>query len=350
MASMTVELLPRLGCANIVVTGLSDVPSPKSVNVSSSLVEVEGILLPLPPTIHLLPQSASSFSSSTSAITFRVKLADSSEVGNTCLLPLPLLVLPRNLSSPQINAKIGQEIIISCRCGNILSKCLTLVRVLPLPSHNWDSGASDWYCCSGRQKKTPELRPQDEDLFYSPYSIVISSHQLASPPSSTSSLLLCSGCNKELGEVEKEKESATLWAHAILISSPSSEPNFVPPIQGISTSEDLFMAMVNLMVSQSPELMPKVVVKSRSVSGLLVWVVDKNLRLLKGSQDKVAEEQTVLKILFKELITEDSHSNSVMVPDDVIESGHKLLEDSTRHFPDSMRSAQGFAMGHILKG
>ena len=88
-------------------------------------------MLPLPPTIHLLPQSASSFSSSTSAITFRVKLADSSEVvginksediasnqfqvGNTCLLPLPLLVLPRNLSSPQINAKIGQDIIIGCR-------------------------------------------------------------------------------------------------------------------------------------------------------------------------------------------------------------------------------------------
>lgn len=349
MAFMTIELLPRLGCANIVVTGLADDPSPKSVNVSSSLVEVEGISFPLPATIRVLPQSASSFSSS-SAITFRVKLADSSEVGNTCLLPLPLLVLPRNLGSPQINAKIGQEIIISCRCGNILSNCLTLVRVLPLPSHNWDSGASEWYCCSGRQKKTPELRPQGGDLFYSPYSIVISSHQLASPPSSTSSLLLCSGCNKELGEVEEERESATLWADAILISSPSLETHSVPPIQGISTSEDLFMAMVNLMVSQSPELMPKVVVKSRSISGLLLWVVDKNLRLLKGSQDKVAEEQTVLKILFKELTMEDGHSSSVMVPKEVVESGYKLLEDSTRHFPGSMRSAQGFSIGHISKG
>ena len=33
------------------------------------------------------------------------------------------------------------------RCGDILSKCLTLARVLPLPSHNWDSGASEWYLC-----------------------------------------------------------------------------------------------------------------------------------------------------------------------------------------------------------
>ena len=190
---------------------------------------------------------------------------------------------------------------------------------------------------------------QDEDLFYSPYSIVISLHQLASSPSSTSSLLLCSGCNKELGEVEKEKESATLWAHVILLSSPSLETSGVPPIQGISTSEDLFIAMVNLVVSQSPELMPKVVVKSRSTPGLLLWVIDKNLSLLKGSQDKVAEEQTVLKILFKELTSEDGHSNSVMVPDDVVESGYKLLEDSTRHFPDGMRSAQGFIVGHISK-
>lgn len=110
------------------------------------------------------------------------------------------------------------------------------------------------------------------------------------------------------------------------------------------------MAMVNLMVSQSPELMPKVVVKSRSISGLLLWVVDKNLRLLKGSQDKVAEEQTVLKILFKELTMEDGHSSSVMVPKEVVESGYKLLEDSTRHFPGSMRSAQGFSIGHISKG
>jgi len=347
---MTVELLPRLGCANIVVTGLTDEPSPKSVSVSSSLVEVEGTSFSLPPNIHLLPQSTSSFSSSSSAITFRVKLADSSEVGNTSLLPLPLLVLPRNLSSPQINARVGQEIIISCRCGNILSKCLTLARVLPLPSHNWDSGASEWYCCSGRQKKTPELRPQGGDLFYSPYSIVISSHQLASPSSSTSSLLLCSGCNKELGDVEREKESATLWAHAILISSPSLETNGVPPIQDISTPEDLFVALVNLMVSQSPELMLKLVVKSRSIPGLLLWVVDKNLRLLKGSKDKVAEEQTVLKILFKQLTTEDSQSNSVMVPDEVMGSGFKLLEGSTLNFPDSMKSAQGFLIGHISKG
>ena len=40
--------------------------------------QVEGIFFPLPPTIRLLPQSASY--SSSSAITFRVKLADSSEV------------------------------------------------------------------------------------------------------------------------------------------------------------------------------------------------------------------------------------------------------------------------------
>ena len=153
-----------------------------------------------------------------------------------------------------------------------------------------------------------------------------------------------------MGEVEEERESATLWADAILISSPSLEAHSVPPIQGISTSEDLFMAMVNLMVSQSPELMPKVVMKSRSISGLLLWVVDKNLRLLKGSQDKVAEEQTVLKILFKELTMEDGHSSSVMVPKEVVESGYKLLVDSTRYFPGSMRSAQGFSIGHISKG
>jgi len=151
--------------------------------------------------------------------------------------------------------------------------------------------------------------------------------------------------------VEREKESATLWAHAILISSPSLETNGVPPIQDISTPEDLFVALVNLMVSQSPELMLKVVVKSRSIPGLLLWVVDKNLRLLKGSKDKVAEEQTVLKILFKQLTTiEDSQSNSVMVPDEVVESGFKLLEGSTQHFPDSMKSAQGFSIGHLSKG
>ena len=193
---------------------------------------------------------------------------------------------------------------------------------------------------------------QGGDLFYSHYSIVISSHQLASLPSSTSSMLLCSECNKELGEVEEKRESATMWADAILLLDPSSlETVGVPPIQGISTSEDLFTAMVNLKVSQSPELMPKIVVKSRLGSGLLLWVVDKNLRLLKGSQDKVAEEQTVLKVLFKELtMEEDGNSNSVFVPKEVVQLGLKLLEDSIRHFPDSMRSAQGFLIGHISKG
>jgi len=75
-----------------------------------------------------------------------------------------------------------------------------------------------------------------------------------------------------LGEVEEKRESATLWADAILISSPSLETSGVPPIQGISTPEDLFMAIVNLMVSQSPELMPKVVVKRRLLRLLSIWM------------------------------------------------------------------------------
>ena len=48
------------------------------------------------------------------------------------------------------------------RCGNILSKCLTLVRVLPLPSHNWDSGASEWYVrlyCYSKLRHIKLFRP-----------------------------------------------------------------------------------------------------------------------------------------------------------------------------------------------
>ena len=149
--------------------------------------------------------------------------------------------------------------------------------------------------------------------------------------------------------MDGEKKSTTLWAHAITFSSPSLEANSIPPIQGISTSEELFMAIVNLMVDQNPELMPKLMLKGRLIPGLLLWVVDRKLKLLKGSQHKVAEEQAVIKILFKELSTEDSQSHPVLVPDEVVESGSKLLEESTKLFPECMRSAQGFSIGYLPK-
>ena len=149
--------------------------------------------------------------------------------------------------------------------------------------------------------------------------------------------------------MDGEKKSTTLWAHAITFSSPSLEENSIPPIQGISTSEELFMAIVNLMVDQSPELMPKLILKGRLIPGLLLWVVDRKLKLLKGSQHKVAGEQPVIKILFKELSTEDGQSPPVLVPDEVVESGSKLLEESTKLFPECMRSAQGFSIGYLPK-
>ena len=123
----------------------------------------------------------------------------------------------------------------------------------------------------------------------------------------------------------------------------------VPPLQDVSSPEDLFLALVNTMVSQNPELMPKVMLKGRQLPGLLLWVVDKNLKLLKGSQDKVAEELTVLKILYKDLPKEDSQSSSFVVPDEVIEAGLQLLQESTNYFLDSMKSTQGFLIGHITK-
>jgi len=350
MASINVELLPRLGCANVVVTGILDL-SPKSVSVRASEVEVGGVVFPLPPNIQLLPLSASSFSLAQSAIAFRVVLGGVNEVGNASLLPLPSPVLPRNLNNPRLNIVVGQDIILSCRCGQGLSKTISLGRVLPLPSHNWDSGASDWYCgCSGRPKKTPDIRPQEGDFLYSTSSIVVSSNHLSRPslPSSAPSLLFCDGCNRELGEVDQDKGSVGLWPHAVFVTHLESTIG-VPPLQDVSSPEDLFLALVNTMVSQNPELMPKVMLKGRHLPGLLLWVVDKNLKLLKGSQDKVAEELTVLKILYKDLPKEDSQSSPVVVPDEVVEAGLKLLEESTNNFLESMKSTQGFLIGYINK-
>ena len=98
----------------------------------------------------------------------------------------------------------------------------------------------------------------------------------------------------------------------------------------------------------SPLLHFQVVVKNRLGDSYLLWAMDKELTLLKGTQGKLALKSTVIKMLIKQQSDAADDSLTVLaVSDDVLKAGLELLEESTRDFPDSVKLANSFRVGYL---
>jgi len=314
------------------------------VRLLPGLVEVAGRPFPLPSSLAILPDTVTGLTV-TQAITFRLKLADSEEVGSTSVLPRPRQGPPRALPPPRPRLRPGEAALLKCRCGHEVAS-QQVSRVLPLPSTGWQAGADGWYCCSKpKTPQPPSLLPRPEDVLYSPHSLLLRTSSLLSPPS-TNSQLLCSSCEAVLGRVEGEV--VHLWAHTITVAREEGE---VGVLEGVESARDVFVVMVNTAVAESVELMPRVAVRAGAAKGaaaaLLLWVVDRGLALVRGQVDRPAARATVLKVLFKEVEAVEESVVVLEMPAEVMAAGLEVLEESTRSFPESMRRVQGHTVGHL---
>ena len=121
--------------------------------------------------------------------------------------------------------------------------------------------------------------------------------------------------------------------------------------------------MVNQFLGESLGLMPKViqtllllfscsslqvVVTNRRGDSYLLWAMDKELLLFRGTQGQLAQRSTVIKMLFKQQSEAAADSLTVLtVSDDVLKAGLELLEESTSDFPDSVKLANSFRVGYL---
>ena len=131
------EILPRLGCVNIVLAGdqLEEVE-----------VEVAGDTLTLGRTVfrvsgYQFDEKISGLSRSDQFLTFRLKLLNCDK--------LPGLLHPREqqifrkfqFPAPRLELNVDYEL--ECECGSRLGG-ISPNRILPLPSGSWKSNSLDW--------------------------------------------------------------------------------------------------------------------------------------------------------------------------------------------------------------
>ena len=80
----------------------------------------------------------------------------------------------------------------------------------------------------------------------------------------------------------------------------------------------------------------------------MLWAMDKELLLFKGTRGQLAQKSTVIKMLFNQQSEAADDSLTVLtVSDEVLEAGLELLEESTRDFPDSVKLANSFRVGYL---
>ena len=129
------EILPRLGCVNLVLAG-DDLGE----------VEVAGDTLTLGRTVftvsgYQFDEKISGLSRTDQFLTFRLKLLNCDK--------LPGLLQPRDqqifrkfqFPPPRLELNVDYEL--ECECGSRLGG-VTPSRILPLPSGSWKSNSLDW--------------------------------------------------------------------------------------------------------------------------------------------------------------------------------------------------------------
>ena len=129
------EVLPRLGCVNLVLTGRSL----QQVSVTGNTITVGGQVFSV--TGYQFEDQISGLLSTGDCLTFRLKLLNCDK--------LPGLISPGEEETftkfqfppPRLELNVKYEL--QCQCGARLGQ-LQPARVLPLPSGSWKSNSLDW--------------------------------------------------------------------------------------------------------------------------------------------------------------------------------------------------------------
>jgi len=355
------EILPRIGCANVTVTGDrfgGDDLDSLVIKCGKTKVRLDETEFDLPG-IELADNSMSGLVLSEQGACFRLKLKQNEKF--PAFLPAGRFNYGGRLKFPVPKIDTCQTYSLTCQCGFLLGS-VTPDRVLPLPSGSWKADSLDWYCCVHKLKKPPVLQPRSNDLLYNSYSFVVDKsnfsdaavvHTLGDSKMNNSeetefsdltTIITCSRCDVELGSLVRE--SAYIWSNTVLLKSGES---ILRSNVEVETAEDCFKMIINSHVIESISAMPKLVVTNRTDQSLVIWIIDKDLTVVKSGTDNVVKE-TVMKVLFKkESNVPDSSLENVEVSNSIFYAGLKMLENSTKNLPESFKFANEFHVAYFPK-
>jgi hypothetical protein len=284
---------------------------------------------------------------------------------------------------------------------------LRVGRVLPAPAAGWRHGATNWFCCVNRLDRAPDLALRETDLLYGPATcslhraalpslVVVATNDDSDSDRSNDKERLrvgaCPTCGVEIGTlVEEAMECEYAALHFLpwdscdddvtdngrdvttdpqLSGKPSSgkicdKDALAPAVHPAGASWGAnFLAYLASRVQEAPELMPRLALSPRGkkrTERLHLWIADRQLTILRsceadqltilrsGEADQLTVS-TVSKVLFK-LSAAGGEKEEEEIVEEVSErlyrAGLALLQESCRHFPDTVRTFQDYQVAYL---
>jgi hypothetical protein len=270
---------------------------------------------------------------------------------------------------------------------------LRVGRVLPAPAAGWRHGATNWFCCVNRLDRAPDLALRETDLLYGPAtcslhraalpSLVVATEDDDSESNDKDHLRVgtCRTCGVEIGTLVEEAVECE-YAALNFLQWDSCADDVADNERDVTTDSQLsrkhsggkicdtdvlaqavrpagaswganFLAYLASRVQEAPELMPKLALspRGRRTERLHLWIPDRQLTILRScAEADQLTASTVSKVLFK-LSAAGGEKEEEEFVEEVSErlyrAGLTLLQDSCRHFPDTVRTVQDYQVAYL---
>lgn len=326
----------------------------------------------------IIPNSLSCLKIDKNTISFRI-LTEPKNGGNF----YTELLTPKNVETStkgnelKINVKIDSDVKISCaNCSNTISKSvIKFNRILELPSENIDM--SEWFChghCHGNSSQNDiVLKPNQNDFLHRHTFFMINKSLLSEKTNKFNSkrdIYHCNRCLAWLGL--KDKENIKIFNSEVTIQGNNLEKrvfshktsvgdipkdDFVYTIENIIKNFDLgfqYTVMCKILLECK--------ISATKKQFLLIWVMDKELQVLRNKGELIVSEKIVLqstfltKILYKiELSLNDDVESWISDPSvvsaDISKSmfnqGAEHLKEMSMKVPEMFRIANGYFVSYL---
>lgn len=320
---------------------------------------------------HIIPNSMSCLKIDKNTISFRVLTQPKN--GNFYSEFLSTnLTNSLKINELKINVKAEYDMKIICaNCSNVISvAAVKFDRILELPSENIDM--SEWFCHGhGHGNTEPIVLKQNKNDFLYRLTYFVIKNNLLSEKTNKFNLKRdvyhCNRCLAWLGL--KKKDTVKLFNSEIKIQQNSTDNYVFSHNNPTNISVDDFIYTIECMTKESNlglqyAVMCKIVLEcslsSTNKQYLLIWVMDKELQVLRNNEvvnDKVTLNSSFLtKILYKvELClneeVESWLSDPTVVSTDISKSmfykGIEHLNTTSQKVPEAFRSSNGYSISYL---
>lgn len=340
-------------------------------------------VIPIQQFCHIIPNSMSCLKIDKNTISFRI-LTEPKNGGNFYkeLLSANTEQTPMKTSELKVNVKADKELKIICsNCSNIVSdNVVKFDRILELPSTNLDM--SEWFCHGHGHGHSNEnhsqtdltLKPSKFDFLYRLTFFVINNSILSEKTNKFNSkrnVYHCNRCLAWLGLKNKDNTVKLFHSEVKTIQNNTETSVFMHKNPSDNQRIDDFVYTIEQMTKEFNlglqytvmcKILLECTVSASKKQYLLIWVMDKELQVLRNTgghieNDKVKLQSNFLtKILYKvesslnddvEAWFSDPGVVSTEISKNMLCTGLEHLQKMSLNMPESFRSTNGYFVSYL---